>query len=253
MLAFMNSPFSRPTLWLLVWLGAALLFTGCAGNHPPSQQPRPMPVLKNGARVLFQGDSITDGNRGRSADPNHILGHGYQALIGSRFGADHPERQVLFINRGISGHKVVDLARRWQSDTIDLKPDLLSILIGINDLDGGVSPVDFERQYDALLSQTVKALPETRLVLCEPFGLPVGPRSAKATEFRSDLEARQQAVRRLATKYHAALVPFQAVFDDACRRAPTSHWIWDGIHPTYAGHQIMADAWVRVVRELPPR
>lgn len=247
----MYPPCSRPKLcWLLFLVG--ILLSGCAA--PPSRRPQasPLPVLKSGARVLFQGDSITDGNRGRSADPNHILGHGYQALIGSRFGADYPERQVVFINRGISGHKVADLARRWQADAIDLHPNLLSILIDINDLDGGVSGAEFESQYDALLAQTVKALPQTRLVLCEPFGLPVGSRSAKAAQFRSELEARQQAVRRLAIKYHAALVPFQKVFDDACLRAPASYWIWDGIHPTYAGHQLMADAWVRVVQGMRP-
>lgn len=245
----MNPRSFRSVLCVFVCLSVVVL-CGCAAPRSHPSISSPLPVLKSGARVLFQGDSITDGNRGRSADPNHILGHGYQALIGSRFGADFPERQVLFINRGVSGHKVSDLARRWQSDAIDLRPDLLSILIGINDLDGGVSVGDFESQYDVLLEQTVKALPRTRLVLCEPFGLPVGSRSANAAQFRSELEARQQVVRRLATKYYAALVPFQKVFDDACLRAPAAYWIWDGIHPTYAGHQLMADAWVRVVQEM---
>lgn len=229
---------------------SVVMLCGCASPRAHTARPNPLPALTSGSRVLFQGDSITDGNRGRNPDPNHILGHGYQALVASRFGADFPERGVLFINRGISGHKVADLTRRWQTDTIELRPDLLSILIGINDLDGGVSVKDFETQYDALLAQTVKALPHTRLVLCEPFGLPVGPRLAKASEFRAELEARQQVVRRLAIKYHAALVPLQAVFDEACQRAPASYWIWDGIHPTYAGHQLMADAWVGVVQGM---
>jgi len=78
---------------------------------------------------LFQGDSITDGNRGRTKDPNHIMGHGYAFSIASRLGADLPEKQFTFYNRGISGNKVSDLAARWQADTLDLKPDVLSILV----------------------------------------------------------------------------------------------------------------------------
>src|SRR3982751_3727560 len=91
------------------------------------------PLFPSGARVLFQGDSITDGNRGRSEDPNHILGHGYAFIIAAKYGDVYAERNLVFINRGISGNKVSDLAKRWQKDTIDLKPDVLSILIGVND------------------------------------------------------------------------------------------------------------------------
>src|SRR5258706_16021761 len=74
---------------------------------------------------LFQGDSITDGNRGRSNDPNHILGHGYVFSIASRAGASFPGKGNLFYNRGISGNKITDLEKRWQTDTLDLKPDVL--------------------------------------------------------------------------------------------------------------------------------
>jgi lysophospholipase L1-like esterase len=211
-----------------------------------------MPAFAPGATVLFQGDSITDGNRGRSNDLNHILGHGYQALIASRFGADLPERNLLFINRGISGNRVSDLLGRWQTDAIDLKPDILSILIGVNDLNSGVSAEEYERQYDQLLTDTVKALPRIRLVLCEPFGLPVGGKKDNWATYRADLATRQAIVAGLADKYHAPVVHFQRVFDDAARRAPADYWIWDGVHPTYAGHQLMADEWVRTVRDYWP-
>ena len=137
--------------------------------------------LKDGAVILFQGDSITDGNRGRNADPNHILGHGYQFSIGSRVGADYPEKKYVFYNRGISGNKVIDLEKRWQTDTLDLKPDVLSILVGVNDSSSVVihwEPVvsveKYEEIYQSLLEQTLAKFPSIIFVLCEPFILPVG-------------------------------------------------------------------------------
>src|ERR1700722_19445810 len=98
-----------------------------------SQAAEPIAAFTPGACILFQGDSITDGNRGRSADPNHILGHGYVFIIAAKFGAAFPEEKLEFFNRGVSGNTVLDLEKRWQKDTLDLKPDVLSILIGVND------------------------------------------------------------------------------------------------------------------------
>jgi lysophospholipase L1-like esterase len=203
-------------------------------------------------RILFQGDSITDGNRGRSSDPNHILGHSYAFLIAARYATWLPERHLTFVNRGISGNRVSDLAKRWSTDTLDLKPTLLSILIGINDLSTNVSAAQFELQYDQLLADTRKALPTVRLVLCEPFGLPTGRHKTDWAVWRVKLAERQQIVAKLATRYRAALVHLQRAFDDASRRAPADYWIWDGIHPTYAGHQILADEWVRTVANWKP-
>lgn len=215
----------------------------------PAPAKDPMPAFFEGARILFQGDSITDGNRGRTSDPNHILGHGYQFILSAKFGAELAERHLTFMNRGISGNRVIDLSRRWQKDTLDLKPDVLSILIGVNDLSSGVSAQDYEQQYDQLLADTMKALPDVRLVLCEPFGLPVGKKKDIWDAYKVQLEERQAIVAKLAGKYHAPAVHFQKVFDEATKRAPADYWIWDGVHPTYSGHQLMADEWERVVRE----
>jgi lysophospholipase L1-like esterase len=202
-----------------------------------------------GARILFQGDSITDGNRGRTPDPNHILGHGYQFIIAARYGAGLAERDLTFMNKGISGNTVLDLEKRWQKDTLDLKPDLLSILIGVNDDGRNVSFEQYEQVYDKLLTDTEAANPKVKLVLCEPFRLPKG-KDMTGWMLPEGIKKRQAIVARLAAKHHAALVHFQAVFDQACKRASPDHWIWDGVHPTYSGHQIMAEEWVRVVKEF---
>ena len=210
-----------------------------------------MAVFSHEARVLFQGDSITDGNRGRTADPNHILGHGYAFVLAARYGAAYPGRRLTFLNRGISGNTVADLAARWQTDTFDLKPNVLSILVGINDFERRVPVEQFEARYDELLASTIKALPAVKLVLGEPFILKVGRYDNDNFDERlAELRKRQAVVANLATKYHAALARFQQAFEEACKRAPADYWIWDGIHPTYLGHQIMVDEWVRVVDQM---
>lgn len=233
---------------------AFLVFCGMMGcmnaPHDPATDPspKPSPPLRVGERVLFQGDSITDMNRGRSADPNHILGHSYAFLVAAKLGSEYPGQNLTFINRGVSGNKVSDLLARWQVDAIDLKPTVLSILIGINDLCSGVSTSEYERQLDELLAMTRAAMPDVRLVLCEPFALPVGQKVEPWDSFQLKLNERQTIVRILAAKHHAAFVPLQSVFDDACKRANASYWIWDGIHPTYSGQQLIADAWLRTVK-----
>jgi len=216
------------------------------------QAVEPISVFRLGARILFQGDSITDGNRGRSADPNHILGHGYVFIIAAKYGEGFAALNLEFINRGVSGNTVRDLRKRWSADTLELKPDILSVLIGINDESHGVPLEEYEQIYDELLTQVQAANPQLRLVLCEPFTLPVGKRKENWEPWWAGVQARQGVVARLAMKHDAALVRFQRVFDAACNIAPAEHWIWDGVHPTYSGHQLMADEWERTVREKWP-
>jgi lysophospholipase L1-like esterase len=212
---------------------------------------KPIPLFAPGTRVLFQGDSITDGNRGRTPDPNHILGHGYVFLIAARHGAAFPERKLEFLNRGISGHTTADLQQRWQADTLDLKPDVLSILVGANDSTKQVPIDQYERNYEQLLASAKAANPRIRLVLCQPFVFPGGRKLAQFAVWQEDIRQRQQVVTRLAAKYGAVIVDFQAALDAACQRAPLEHWVWDGVHPTYSGHQILADAWERAVAAVP--
>jgi len=214
----------------------------------------PKPNDGNGLVFLFQGDSITDGNRGRNTDPNHIMGHGYAFSIASRLGADFPEKKLIFYNRGISGNKVNDLTGRWQIDTLDLKPDVLSILIGINDTSSVVfshpDPVTaekYEEVYRSLLSQTKAQFPEILFVLCNPFILPVGKVKENWDAYKSELAKRQSAVLKLVKEFDTVFVDFQQVFDQACKRADADYWIWDGVHPTVAGHELMVREWMKQV------
>lgn len=223
-----------------------------AGESPKDQ----VKELKPGAVILFQGDSITDGNRGRNMDPNHIMGHGYAFSIASRIGADYPERRYQFYNRGVSGNKVIDLKKRWQNDTLDLKPDVLSILVGVNDSSSVVlkwepiiSVENYSDTYKSLLDQTLEKFPAITFVLCEPFIQPVGRVKENWEAYHSDMMKRQAVVRKLAEQYKTIFVGFQEVFDKASEKAPAHYWIWDGVHPTAAGHELMARKWIEQVEE----
>ncbi len=216
-------------------------------------------IFRPGARILFQGDSITDGGRWRnSTDPNHLFGQDYAYLLAARFGARYPDRHLVFINRGVSGDRVEDLLRRWPQDTLALKPDVVSILVGVNDVllalqnHRHVSPQHFRATYDRLLAETVRELPGVKLVLGEPFIEPGARTRGDWAEWKREIDALRQVVDELGAKYHAPVVPYQRVFDAACRRAPVDTWIWDGVHPTAAGHELMAREWVRVVRAAWP-
>jgi lysophospholipase L1-like esterase len=206
-------------------------------------------------RILFQGDSITDGNRGRNEDPNHILGHGYAFAIAAETGSRFPERKLTFINKGVSGDKIQDLLTRWKTDCLDLNPDVVSILAGINDILGYIhreeqfDSAQFENQYRQLLDVTRTHIPQVLLVLGEPFILNVGMVVKDPERWKEMIEAAQVIVKKLAKEYNTVFVPYQSVFTEACKRGEASYWIWDGIHPTYAGHGLMKEAWLEETRK----
>lgn len=234
---------------VLFWLLVAA--PGCVAQTP-------LPFLHAHDVVLFQGDSITDGGRQRTgSDYNHIMGQDYGYILAAEIGAESPERELVFVNRGISGNRVPDLEARWQTDMIALHPQLLSILIGVNDLlasgEKAVTAEEFEAGYDKLLAETVAALPGTKIVLGEPFLLPVGKQKAAYAENLAELKKRQAAVDRLGAKYHLPVVHYARAFDAALARAPAEHWSWDGIHPTYAGHGLMAQEWLKTVDGFWPK
>lgn len=235
---------------LIMLMGASL-----ASAAPASELPA---AFTNGAHILFQGDSITDMNRGRNGDPNHVLGHSYAFIIGAQIGAHFPEQKLVFFNRGISGNSITDLAGRWKNDTLAVKPDILSVLIGINDagkafrVNSRVDVALFESTYDRLLADARAANPKLKIVLCEPFVEPGKNTSGNLAAWQEDVKKLQEVVQRLAVKYQAPVVHLQKVFDDAKQRADIYYWVWDGIHPTYAGQQLLAEAWLKTVRETWP-
>ncbi|WP_258881446.1 SGNH/GDSL hydrolase family protein [Paenibacillus sp. sptzw28] len=205
--------------------------------------------------ILFQGDSITDGNRSRDNDLNHVMGHGYAYLIASRLGADHPDRSLNFVNRGISGNRIVDLYVRWQEDAVNIKPDIVSILVGVNDvllefMNGtGVSAAKYRRVYELLIEELRQANPEVVTVLCEPFILPVGQVADNWPQWNKEISLRQEAAKLIARRTGSIYVPLQQEFYSAAENAPCSYWLWDGFHPTPAGHEIIARKWIECVSE----
>jgi lysophospholipase L1-like esterase len=209
-----------------------------------------MPVFHKDDVILFQGDSITDGGRQREgSDYNHIMGQDYGYILAAQIGLQFPERNLTFVNRGIGGNTVKDLAARWQNDALNFKPNLLSIIVGINDTLGSETADDYEKTYDKLLSDTVAALPSVKIVLGEPFILPVGKWKDDYSAHLDEVKKRQGIVERLGNKYNLPVIHFQQAFDGACQLAPADHWSWDGIHPTYAGHALMVREWLHTVNE----
>jgi lysophospholipase L1-like esterase len=210
--------------------------------------------------ILFQGDSITDAGRERTVSaPNdpRAMGKGYALLAMGRLLSAHPAQPLAVYNRGISGDCVPDLKARWQKDCIELAPDLLSILIGVNDLwhtlegryDGTVP--EYEAGYRELLQQTRTALPRTHLLIGEPFVLRCG---AVTDDWFPEFDQRRAVAAQLAREVGATFIPFQAVFDRALTdgSAP-ERWAADGVHPTPEGHQLMADAWLSAAASWLPR
>lgn len=208
--------------------------------------------------ILFQGDSITDGARMKDYefDLNHQMGHGYAYVVNSTLGARYPEKNLKFINKGISGNRVADLYARWIEDTINLKPDILSILVGINDCEllryygKGSDAVRFEKIYRLLLEETIESKPEMKIVLLEPFGLPVGERKDNFDEMYAMLRGYQDATKRVAMEYGAVFVPLQDRFFELSEKFTADYWSWDGVHPTVCGHQIIAEEWMAKCKDL---
>ncbi len=213
-------------------------------------------MIKNPV-ILFQGDSVTDCGRSREEEqPNRGLGSGYPMLVAARMTADRPAGGAAFLNRGVSGNRVVDLYARWKIDALNLCPAVLSILIGVNDTwhevtrKNGVEVERYETIYRMLLEWTRRELPGTKLVLCEPFILEFEG-SAPDVAWRDEIDRRRAVVRKLAGEFDAVFVPFQQVVSDGARAAGNPALVLgDGVHPTLTGHQMMADAWIATAGTL---
>lgn len=208
-----------------------------------------MTIIKPNSTVLFQGDSITDCNRDRN-DLNH-LGVGYPLLVASFFSALYPELNVNFINKGISGNLSRDLVNRWENDCLELKPDFISIMIGINDVwrrydaaNHQTSIEEFSSNYRKILTMTRENL-DADILLLEPYVLHT---PADRLEWRVDLDPKREAVRNLAQEFDCIFVPIDQMFQEAATKKEPSFWCPDGVHPAPAGHGLIANAWLKAVK-----
>ena len=221
---------------------------------PSTAAPRSI-KLSAGDKILFQGDSITDAGRNKE---NHgfnnpsILGGGYAFLAAAELLHEHADKSLEIYNKGISGNKVYQLAERWDKEALDIQPDVLSILIGVNDYwhkhngnYAGTVEV-YRKDLTTLLERTKTQLPNVKLVICEPFAV----KGVKAVDesWYPEFDAYRAAAKEIASASGAVFVPFQKVFDEAEKKAPGSYWTTDGVHPSLAGSQLMAQAWLKAVK-----
>lgn len=212
-------------------------------------------ALSNEDIILFQGDSITDMHRKRSdndANSPAALGTSYPFLASAEMLCRYPGKTLKCYNRGVSGNKVYQLAERWQTDCLDLKPTVLSILVGVNDfwhtlVNGYTGTIKTYRDdYKALLDRTKQALPDVKLIIGEPYAV-IGVKAVDDKWYPTFNEYRQ-AAREIADNFGAAFIPYQEVYDKAQKSAPGAYWTADGVHPTLAGAQLMAEAWLQTVK-----
>ena len=236
---------------------AGILGIGSAlGKSLYADTPPTNPIsLKENAVILFQGDSITDAGRQNrnapKANDQPSMGGGYASMAASALLNSKPELNLSIFNRGISGNKVHQLDARWERDCLAHRPDILSILIGVNDIWHGIqgkydgTVQRYEDDFLALLDRTRKALPQVQLVICEPFVLRCGAVNQK---WFPEFDHYRASARKVADQNQATFVPFQEMFDRALSFAAPEHWARDGVHPSKDGAALMADTWLRAVR-----
>jgi lysophospholipase L1-like esterase len=211
--------------------------------------------LKRDDIILFQGDSITDAHRKRDdANPNSpaALGTSYPFLATAEMLYRYPDKSLKCYNKGVSGNKVFQLTDRWQADCLDLKPTVLSILVGVNDfwhtlVNGYTGTIKTYRDdYKALLDRTKQALPDVKLIIGEPYAV-IGVKAVDDKWYPAFNDYRR-AAREIAESFGAVFIPYQEIYDKAQKSAPGSYWTADGVHPSLAGARLMAEAWLQTVK-----
>lgn len=204
-------------------------------------------------KILFQGDSITDAARNRENDTYD--GMGYPRLVKAELGFEYPN-EYEFINRGISGNRVVDLYARMKKDIVNLKPDIMSILIGVNDVwhefmyENGVSTEKFYKVYCMLIEEIKAEFPDIKLMILEPFVLKSVATEEHWEEYRADVEGKAAMAKKVAEKYGIKFIPLMKLFDDAAKNTPVEYWLHDGVHPTAPGHELIKREWIKAFKTL---
>ena len=204
-------------------------------------------------KILFQGDSITDGGRNYDFDP--AMGRGYPTFVAGRLGFDNPGKYE-FLNRGISGNRIVDLYARIKCDIINLKPDVLSILIGVNDVwreferEDGVETERFEKVYNLLIEDVKAALPDIKIIILEPFLIPGSASEGFYGKFFSQVKEKADVSKRMAEKYGLVFVPLQEKFEEFAAIAGADKLSHDGVHPNATGHELIKNEWIKGFEKL---
>ncbi|MBQ7097332.1 MAG: SGNH/GDSL hydrolase family protein [Clostridia bacterium] len=205
-------------------------------------------------KILFQGDSITDAGRSRTDDV--YVGTGYPLLVKSSLGLENPDKYEFF-NRGISGNRIVDLYARIKADIINIKPDVMSILIGVNDVwhelsdnPNGVDADKFFKIYSMLIEEIKEALPAVKIMILEPFVLKGSGTEGAYEQFRPEVEKRAAMARKIAEKFGLPFIPLQAGFDEMSKNTDASYWLADGVHPTPMGHEYIKREWLKEFSSL---
>jgi lysophospholipase L1-like esterase len=211
--------------------------------------------IEKGDIILFQGDSITDSGRNKTnSTPNAAspLGNGYALMAAGELLLKHADKDLKIFNKGISGNKVYQLAERWDTDALDINPNILSIHIGVNDFwhtltNGYKGTIDtYIADYKKLLDRTKTALPNVKFIICEPFAV-MGVRAVDEKWYPT-FDLFRKAARDIADQYDAPFVPYQTAFDKAIKQAPPIYWTGDGVHPSVAGAALMAQTWLEAVK-----
>ncbi|MCX7934649.1 MAG: SGNH/GDSL hydrolase family protein [Planctomycetota bacterium] len=210
-------------------------------------------ILQPGSKLVMIGDSITDMERSRPVGEGLFgaQGKGYVALVAGLLGAVYPQYRIRVVNMGVSGNTVRDLAQRWQSDVLDLQPDWLSIMIGINDVwrqfdcplqrEQHVPLPEYEATLERLVAETLPAL--RGMVLMTPFFIEPSRQDA----MRRRMDEYGAAVKRIARRHKLILVDTQAAFDRVLRYCHPAALAWDRVHPNTVGHMILARAFLNAV------
>ena len=207
-------------------------------------------------KILFQGDSITDAGRTKENVVNINLGYGYPRLVEAALGFAEPCCHT-FINKGIGGNRIVDIYARIKCDIINLAPDVMSLLIGVNDVwhdfkesPNGVDAEKFYKVYDMLITEIKEALPDIKIMILEPFTLKGSATEAHWEDFRCEVEKRAEKAKLIAEKHALPFIPLQAQFDALCEKAEPSYWLRDGVHPTAMGHEFIKNEWLKAYKML---
>ncbi len=205
-------------------------------------------------KILFFGDSITDASRIRDNDDSLLaLGGGYVRDVASLLYAESPNRYVIR-NRGISGNRIVDLYSRVKADCTNLEPDVLTILVGVNDVwhevdfKNGVDISRFEKIYRMLLDDVLERLPNIKIILMEPYILE-GSATKEAYEELLEVKEYAKVVKTLAEEYGLPFVALQEKFDECAKQYGVETYLKDGVHPTFAGGNLIAREWLKLFKE----